>query len=72
MAADVKQEALVVDGAADAADVGRILLDDVHAATGLGELVGGGEAGRACADHDGIEGLQPEHSRGIGLAGRVS
>ena len=55
VAADVEQEALVIDRAADAADIGRILLDDVDAAAGLGELVGGGEPGRACADNQNID-----------------
>ncbi len=35
MAADVEQEALVVDGAADAADIDRVLLDDVDARPAL-------------------------------------
>ena len=52
MAADVEQIALIVDGAADAADIERIALDHDHRARFLGQAIGGGEAGGPGADHE--------------------
>ena len=52
VAADVEQEALVVDGAADAADIDRVALDDEDGPRLLGQAIGGGEAGGPGADHE--------------------
>jgi hypothetical protein len=54
VAADVELEALVVHGPADAADIGRVHLQHGHATPGLGQGVGGRQAGRAGADHQGF------------------
>jgi hypothetical protein len=64
VAADVEQKALVVGGAADPADVLRVLLQDQHLAAGLGQLIGGGQARRAGADDQGLERLR--HSSPLG------
>ena len=47
----------MLDGAADAADLMRVFLDDGDAIARLGQQVGGGEAGRAGADDRDIDGL---------------
>ena len=52
MAADVEQEALVVDGAADAADIDRVLLDHDDRRHFLGQAIGGGETGGPRADDE--------------------
>ena len=52
MAADVEQEVLVIGGAADAADVDRIRLDDGGRDALLGEQVGGGQPSRPGADDE--------------------
>ena len=52
MAADVEQEALVFDGAADAADIDRVPLDDDDGRVLLGQAIGGGEAGGPGTDHE--------------------
>ena len=52
MAADVEQKALVVRGAADAADIGRVLLEYEDVAAVFGQGVGGGQASGACADDE--------------------
>ena len=54
MPADVEHEAVVFDRAADAAHVHRVLLDHDDRGVLLGEAVGGGEAGRPCADHEDV------------------
>ena len=54
MPADVEHEAVVFDRAADAADIHRVLLDHDDRGVLLGEAVGGGEAGRPCADHEDV------------------
>ncbi len=55
VAADVESEAVVLDGAADAADIDGILLDHRHALAGLCQEIGSGQAGRACADDGNID-----------------
>ena len=52
--ADVEHEAVVLDGAADAADIDRVLLDHDDRRVFLGQAVGGGEAGRPGADHEDV------------------
>ena len=52
MAADVEQEILVFDGAADAADIDRVALDDDDGARFLGQAIGGSEAGGPGTDHE--------------------
>src|ERR1044072_1766790 len=54
MPADVEHEAVVFDRAADAAHVHRVLLDHDDRGVFFGEAVGGGEAGRSCADHEDV------------------
>ena len=50
MPADVEQEVAVADGAADAADIDGVTLDDHHVAAGLGQQIAGRQARRAGAD----------------------
>ena len=52
MAADVEQEILVCDGAADAADIDRVALDDDDGARLLGQAIGGSKAGGPGTDHE--------------------
>ena len=52
MAADVEQEVLVIRGAADAADIIGIGLDDRRRDALLGQQVGCGEPGRAGTDDE--------------------
>ena len=51
--ADVEAKALVADGAGDAADVLRILLDDHHRPSGCRKLVRRGQPGRTRPDYHG-------------------
>jgi hypothetical protein len=44
VAADIESEALMLHGAADAADIDGILLDHRHRLARLGQQVGGGQA----------------------------
>ena len=71
MAADVEQEILVCDGAADAADIDRVALDDDDGARFLGQALGGGEAGGPGTDHEhfGIDAHQYGFQRGFGWRG---
>jgi hypothetical protein len=61
VAADVEPPALALDGAADPAD-DVVGLQDGDGETSPGELVGGGEAGRAGADDDDVR----SWARGLG------
>ena len=54
MAADVEHEALVFDGAADAADIDRVLLDHDDRGVFLGQAIGGGEPGGPRADDEDV------------------
>ena len=51
MATDVEQEALVIYGSADAADIVRILLEDHHIVVALCQGISTRETGRAGANH---------------------
>ena len=64
MAADVEKKALVIDSAADAADISRITLDDRHVAAGFGEHIGGGQTGGPRPDDENIGTLQLTCSAG--------
>lgn len=50
MAANVEAEAVQLDGPADAADIDGILFDDPNRIALLGQQIGGGKAGRTCAN----------------------
>ncbi len=52
MAANVEQEALVIDGAADAADIDRILFQDDDVPALLGQLVSGRQSRGPTANND--------------------
>ena len=54
MAADVEQEVLVA-GAADAADVDRVLLDNKDRRRFLGQAIGRCQAGRPGADDENVD-----------------
>ena len=54
MSADVEHEAVVFDGAADAADINRILLDHDDGRGLLRQAVGGGQSGRAGANDEDV------------------
>jgi hypothetical protein len=51
VAADIEHEVLVVHGAADAADIDRILLDHGHGRHLFGQAIGGGQTRRPGTDH---------------------
>ena len=55
MTADVEQEALVIDGAADAADLARILFQHLHPQPSPRQGQGAGQACRAGSDNDSID-----------------
>ena len=74
VAADVDQEAVVVDRAADAADVARVLLQDGDGTAFLGKHIGRRQAGRSCSDDQGFSVVRhktPGTGRSRGARGRT-
>ena len=71
MAADVEQEILVLDGAADAADIDRVALDDDDGARLLGQAIRGSEAGGPGTDHEhfGVDAHKDCFQAGFGWRG---
>ena len=68
VAADVEQKAFVIDRAADAADIDRVLFDDVDGFAGLRERVGCRKASRSGANHECVVRLHSSFSPSPRLA----
>ncbi len=67
MAADVDQEAVVVDGAADAAHIAWVLFEDGDGAALLGKHIGRRQTGRSCSDDQGFSVVRHEGSGDSGI-----